>query len=132
MDTIMIFEIVNLVGRRPLNLCFQIQKIWQSSERFSFSLVNFHFFPGKSECCFKDFCVLLRRNMILCNRFLSLQSLLFPEIVKFGLPVKAHPKVALITGGILHYGVRRGCAPVLGSFWLEILALEYTFTGKFL
>ena len=22
--------------------------------------------------------------------------------------------------GVLHYGVRRGCAPVLGSFWPEI------------
>ena len=22
-------------------------------------------------------------------------------------------------GGLLHYGVRRGCAPVFGSFWPE-------------
>ena len=39
-------------------------------------------------------------------------------------------------GEVLHYGVRRGCAPVLDSFWivfgLKILGLGYTFTGKFL
>ena len=32
--------------------------------------------------------------------------------------------------GILHYGVRRGCAPVLGSFWPENSEIGIYFSGK--
>ena len=35
-------------------------------------------------------------------------------------------------GGGTSLWVRRGCAPVLGSFGLKILGLGYPFTGKFL
>ena len=36
-------------------------------------------------------------------------------------PKLAHAPVMIGPGGgrVLHYGVRRGCAPVLGSFWPE-------------
>ena len=33
-------------------------------------------------------------------------------------------------GGVLHYGVRRGCAPVLGSFWHENSGIGIYFCKK--
>ena len=32
--------------------------------------------------------------------------------------------------GVLHYGVRRGCAPVLGSFWPENSGIGINFYWK--
>ena len=32
--------------------------------------------------------------------------------------------------GVLHYGVRRGCAPVLGSFWAENSGIGICFCLK--
>ena len=34
-------------------------------------------------------------------------------------------------GGVLHYGVRRGCAPVFGSFWPEISVIGVYFHLEF-
>ena len=33
-------------------------------------------------------------------------------------------------GGVLHYGVRRGCAPVLGRFWPENSGIGIYFYWK--
>ena len=35
-------------------------------------------------------------------------------------------------GGVLHYGVRRGCAPVLGCLWPEISVIGIYFHLNFL
>ena len=44
--------------------------------------------------------------------------------------IRKMPIRGLCRGGVLHYGVRRGCAPVLGSFWPENSAIAIYFYRK--